>query len=596
MRKRRRHLAGTSYGLVIGDFEGSLDGWPPKDATLTLSPIGATLGAGAMQVDGPGGWHIDSLLDAKGLRGELGVKGVTITADVTAFEADMTTTWMQVEFVINAQNNNDAGANNNVGWQGLGLQDVVRDGQPHKHTWVLPEALTTAIAGTDPNIWWFELALVSNLDGASVTKFYIDNIQVVPPPVRIIYVTDSPDLDNDSVRDDQSWIDWLTAQGYSVDARRGYWKEPLDANRVAELEAADLIIAGRGANTGNYDAAGEPAKWNSLRTPMLNTNVWLARKNRWLWMNNPTDAKKDAGSPVMSILDPNHPVFAGVTLDPNGLVNVLDPNVGSGNTSFLDMLDVGNGTLLAECLGVYNAAWIVEWPCGVEYYTGCGQVTGGKRILFSAGSQDTTLADESKTPQGVFNLNEAGQQMLRNAIAYLVAKGPMPVALVNASFELPGTEKIKGWNGEGVAGTPAVDIPGWASDTAVADSGVESDARFPATDGVWTGFLMGADPSVWQLTDFVIQANDVFELKVDAMNTWQGTTLKMVLYFDMSGIRIPAASKEATVTGTMQTFTLEFPAKDLQVSVGTKIGIELDNVTTVGDSWIGLDNVRLGLK
>lgn len=50
------------------------------------------------------------------------------------------------------------------------------------------------------------------------------------------------------------------------------------------------------------------------------------------------------------------------------------------------------------------------------------------------------------------------------------------------------------------------------------------------------------------------------------------------------------------MTDTMQTFTLEFPAKDLQVAVGAKVGIELDNVTAVGDSWIGLDNVRLGLK
>jgi hypothetical protein len=46
---------------------------------------------------------------------------------------------------------------------------------------VLPEALTSAIAATDAKtISWFELALVSNLDGASVTKFYIDNVQLVP--------------------------------------------------------------------------------------------------------------------------------------------------------------------------------------------------------------------------------------------------------------------------------------------------------------------------------------------------------------------------------------------------------------------------------
>jgi len=175
----------TSYGAVVGDFEGSLDGWVPKDATLSLSPTGATRGAGALQVDGPGGWHIAALLDIKSHRQLLGVPGAVITADVTAFGADMTTTWMQVEMVINAQNNNDAGPNNNIGWRQLGLQSVTRDGQPHTHTWVLPEALTSAIAGTDENIWWFELALVSNLDAASVTKFYIDNIQLGRPAATI---------------------------------------------------------------------------------------------------------------------------------------------------------------------------------------------------------------------------------------------------------------------------------------------------------------------------------------------------------------------------------------------------------------------------
>ena len=178
-------LVSTSYGDVVrvGDFEGNLDGWRAGDGmTLSFSTTGATVGTQALQVDGPGGWHIDALLDAKSHRAVLANKGVKITADVTAVAADMTTPWMQVEMVINATNNNDAGANNNLGWNELGFQDVIRDGQPHTYTWVLPDALTSKIAGADDNISWFELALVTNLDGASVTKFHIDNIQVVGVP------------------------------------------------------------------------------------------------------------------------------------------------------------------------------------------------------------------------------------------------------------------------------------------------------------------------------------------------------------------------------------------------------------------------------
>jgi hypothetical protein len=183
-------LRSASYGVVVGDFEGSLDGWGPADATLSLSTTGATSGTGAMQVDGPGNWHINSKVNIKPHRQILGVPGAVITADVTAFDADMTTTWMQVQMVINAQNNDDNGANNNIGWQQLGLQAVTRDGLPHTHVWVLPEDLSLAIAGTDEGIGWFELALVTNLNGESVTKFYIDNVQLVselvPPPSVVI--------------------------------------------------------------------------------------------------------------------------------------------------------------------------------------------------------------------------------------------------------------------------------------------------------------------------------------------------------------------------------------------------------------------------
>lgn len=179
-------LVSNSYAVVVGNFEGGLDGWGVKDATLSQSATGATTGTKAMQVVGPGGWHIDAMLDIKSYRNILASAGAAVKADVTAFAADMTTPWMQVEMTVNGQNNNDNGANNNIGWQELGLQDVTRDGVPHAYTWVLSDALRSKIAGTDGNIAWFELALISNLDGASATKFYIDNIQLVPEPATLV--------------------------------------------------------------------------------------------------------------------------------------------------------------------------------------------------------------------------------------------------------------------------------------------------------------------------------------------------------------------------------------------------------------------------
>jgi hypothetical protein len=259
-----------------------------------------------------------------------------------------------------------------------------------------------------------------NEAGRQLLRNAIGYLLAPEPPLKVIYVTSVKDNDKDGVQDDQSWIDWLTAEGYDVDARPGNWSDPLDANEIAALNAADLIIASRGMATGDFDGAETP-KWNGLTTPILCTNAWMIRNNRWKWLDSGS-AVKDAGSPTMMVLDPSHPIFAGVTLDPDGLVEVLDPNVYSGHTSFLsNFLDPGNGTLLAQSLGLYNTAWIVEWQPGVEYYAGAAEIAGGKRMLFMAATQDDpyTVANGNIAPVGVFNLNEAGQQLLRNIIAYL---------------------------------------------------------------------------------------------------------------------------------------------------------------------------------
>jgi hypothetical protein len=174
-----------------------------------------------------------------------------------------------------------------------------------------------------------------------------------------------------------------------------------------------------------------------------------------------------------------------------------------------------------------------------------------------------------------------------------------PVDIENFSFELPGTEKIKGWNGEGVSGTPAEDIPGWASDTEVADSGVESD--WPgSTEGVWTGFIMGDDPSIWNLTDHVIAAGEEFILKVDLQDNWTDGGLPDVtisLYYDDAGTRVTVAS--ATVTppdqseGGWAEYVVSFAADDAPDSIGKLIGVEIDALSA--SSWVGVDNIRLGL-
>ena len=47
-------LASSSYGVLVSDFEGSLDGWYTDEwtaGTISMSSIGATSGTGSMLAD-----------------------------------------------------------------------------------------------------------------------------------------------------------------------------------------------------------------------------------------------------------------------------------------------------------------------------------------------------------------------------------------------------------------------------------------------------------------------------------------------------------------------------------------------------------------
>jgi hypothetical protein len=241
------------------------------------------------------------------------------------------------------------------------------------------------------------------------------------PAANIIVVTENVDKNLDRVADDQGLIDWLIAEGHSVDVRRNAWGA-LDSKLIAELNAADLILVSRLANSGGYDYGDAPTQWNSVKTPLLLMSAYFARNTHWKWVNSAavTNNTPDIYAEAVA---PDHPIFRGVPLMTAtsasrgvaaGIVPVVDPAIGSGITSFLGTMDLGNGRLIARAAGT-GWTWITEWDAGVEFYPGAGQSAGGKRLLFCAGTQEV-----GNTLQGEFNLRPEGRQMLHNAITYLI--------------------------------------------------------------------------------------------------------------------------------------------------------------------------------
>ena len=236
----------------------------------------------------------------------------------------------------------------------------------------------------------------------------------------IIWVSGAYDDNGDGEPDDQPWIDWLEANGYTVDTSfRSQESNTLNDDIVATMNAADLIIISRNSNSGDFASdATEITQWNSITTPIINSSTHIVRNSRLLWVD--TTSLPNIEGPPIDIIEPSHPIFAGVS---DGAL-LLDGDVGP--TTFVGITDVGNGTLLAQVEG-QDTSWIIEWEPGVEFYPGAGQFAGGPRLMFCAGTQEG-----GDVGRGEFNLTPDGEIAFLNAIRYMLggaretASGPDP--------------------------------------------------------------------------------------------------------------------------------------------------------------------------
>jgi len=299
---------------------------------------------------------------------------------------------------------------------------------------------------------------------------------------NITLVTENHDEDADGIPDDQQLVDWLVAEGHVVDVQRDYWTA-FGRTTSAELNSADLIIVSRTTSSGNYIDEDEPTKWNSLTVPLILMSAYPVRSSHWKWVDS-TSVLGEGGAPMLEAVDPGHPIFTNVPLDASNQVQIVDGAVGSGHTSFIDVADVGNGTLIATA-EPNDLPWIVEWDAGVEFYAGAGEVPAGKRLMFLAGTQEPPT-------WGQWNLTAEGEILFRNAISYMLGEPIVPI--------LPPPPALVGhWKFDDGEGAVAVDSSGNGNDGIIngdplwvegmLDGALEFDG-----DGDWID--CGTDPSL----------------------------------------------------------------------------------------------------
>lgn len=172
---------GLCTAVIIGDFEGGMDGWYVNGTVATNHTTGVTLGSQSMQItDADGGWGGSfefPMLDqanAAELVAAATQPGAMISADITALGAENTGGWLSIGIVANTDGYWGTGP-----WLGVAL-----DGSTATLEFALDAATQAGIANGANNSSWANLGLMINGPGANVT-YYVDNIQIIPEPATM---------------------------------------------------------------------------------------------------------------------------------------------------------------------------------------------------------------------------------------------------------------------------------------------------------------------------------------------------------------------------------------------------------------------------
>jgi hypothetical protein len=238
------------------------------------------------------------------------------------------------------------------------------------------------------------------------------------------------------------------------------------------LNAFDLVIISRSVPSGDYQDPPETAAWNGITSPMMILGGYILRDSRLGYTIGSTIP--DAAGPVkLTVSDPNHPIFKGITLDAaNTMVNnyadltTFNTKTNRGISVNTDPIESG-GTVLAtvgtDTDPAFGGMIIGEFPAG-SLINGGVDTLGGHRLVFLTGSREYDgLTSEGA---GVFDLSPDGVKMFLNAVDYMSgitpeARPTLSLTRTETGFSLDFTgtlqsaDSIDGqWNDETTATSP----------------------------------------------------------------------------------------------------------------------------------------------
>ena len=200
------------------------------------------------------------------------------------------------------------------------------------------------------------------------------------------------------------------------------------------LNTFDLVIISRSASSSHYQNGDRSAKWNGLQVPVINLNGYTLRSSRLGFTSGTT--MRDTTMPIrLRALNPNHPIFEGISLDENGVTTEPYAGIVTWNETVqrgisFNMNPVADdGVIIAVCAEpddpTYGGFAIAEWPAGAQMANGNHDVLGGRRMVFLTGSREQGVTSHMA---GIYDLTPLGEQLFLNAVEYMI--NPPPVALI----------------------------------------------------------------------------------------------------------------------------------------------------------------------
>jgi hypothetical protein len=136
---------------------------------------------------------------------------------------------------------------------------------------------------------------------------------------------------------DIGYTDLLSGAGHAVTRILTTDNLSVSSPLIAQLNSFDLVIIGRSINSGHYQTDAESAAWNSITAPMILSSGFVTRGGdtagniRLGFTQGDVTVDTANGNVTLTALDPNHPIFAGMTLGAgNTLTYAITPTTTPG--------------------------------------------------------------------------------------------------------------------------------------------------------------------------------------------------------------------------------------------------------------------------